>query len=170
MQVRRHDPKSGECSRRLTQVGGPDHGRRGHQESASDTSHGEPDELGGHDHEPLVWSGSNLVSLNCGPKGNRILTREVPRLVVEHTLDGDDVGGVGAGVTNGCHDGDQDVLLDVEWPGVQAVTEDLDVGEDTSHEPANGKRDQLGHEITDGDTGVAEEAGKERKCLNMTTP
>lgn len=76
------------------QVGGPDHRRGSDQEATADTTHGETDELGGHDHEPLV--------------------REVPGLVVEDTLHSDNVSGVSRAVTDGGHDGNKDVLLNSE--------------------------------------------------------
>lgn len=80
--------------RTVHQVGGPDHRRGSDQEATADTTHGETDELGGHHHEPLV--------------------REVPGLVVEDTLDGNDICGVSRAVTDGGHDGNKDVLLNGE--------------------------------------------------------
>lgn len=78
-----------------------------------------------------------------------ILTGEVPLLVVEHTLDGDDVRSVSRGPADGGHDGDQDVLLDGEWARVETSTKDLDVREDTSGKSTDGESDQLGDQVAD---------------------
>lgn len=48
-----------------------------------------------------------------------MLTSEVVVLVVEDSLDSNDISSVCAVSPDGGHDGDQDMLLDREWTGVE---------------------------------------------------
>lgn len=57
---------------------------------------------------------------------------------------------IGRTCTDACHDGDEDVLLYVEWAGVERDTEDLDVGHPPRPRATDGERDQLGDDLYSG--------------------
>lgn len=68
----------------------PDHGRRRDEESACNTTNRETDQLGRHNHHPLVG--------------------KVVRLAIENTLDGDNIGRVCRAGTDASHDGDKHLI------------------------------------------------------------
>lgn len=77
------------------------HGWWLHQETTGDTTNGETDKLSGHNDHPLIYAKhqySNPLSRVMGH------TAEVVGLIVEDTLDSNDIGGVSTSCTNGGHD------------------------------------------------------------------
>lgn len=50
-------------------------------------------------------------------------------------------------VPNACHDGDQDVLFDGEGTRIDRNTKNLDLWHDTSPQPHQRERDQLGNDL-----------------------
>ena len=107
--------------------------------------------LRGHDHHPLVAEVVVLVvvhALHCDdvrlsnePSGQHMRARE------QHRRWGYETHGICRGVTNGGHDGEEDMLLDGEGAGVEGDAKDLDVGEEAGPEAAEGEGQQLGDNL-----------------------
>ena len=87
-----------EC--RVDQGAGPDHAARVDEETAEETSYGEPDHLCRQNKEDLV----------CAAE----------RLIVENALRSDDICRICAGDNHIGHDGDDDMLFDVKWARIQS--------------------------------------------------
>lgn len=124
----------------VDQVDGPDHSSRADQESPKGSSETITDELSRKDQEQA--------------------TTEAPAGVVVELLNDNDVNGGKSGGSSIGHDGDQDMLLDVERSRVEGVfpTKDRESPgrENASHERAQRVGEQLSDHDTDGQWVIAE--------------
>ena len=85
--------------RRVDERARPDHAGRPDDELAKKTTEGETKDLGSEN------------------QGNLVCESDI--LIVEHLLGEDDISGIGAADDHVRHNGDADVLLDVEWTWVE---------------------------------------------------
>lgn len=124
----------------VDQVDGPDHGGRANEETTKSTSETVTNKLGRDDEQET--------------------TAKAPGVVIVELLDDDDVDGGKGGGTGVGHDGDEDVLLDVEGAGVEAELLAKDGegagGENAGHQGSQGISKQLGDHDTNGQWVVTE--------------
>jgi hypothetical protein len=120
--------------RRVDEGARPNHARRPHEESTEQAGNG--------------------ISHELGREADHDLVAEPEALPVEEFLGQQEIGGVGAKFNDLGHDGDDGVLLDVEWTGVQGpdVAEGVELGggenpcEESTDREAKQLHDDTGHE------------------------
>jgi len=76
------------------------------------------------------------------------LTDERVVLVVENSLNGHNVGGICTVGTDARHDRGKNMLLHVEWPGIEFKAKDTDVGQQLRPSASHREHQELCHSLT----------------------